>query len=121
MKIMIDLSEEEDRIASLVRGLDWPPSKTPDDLAQALLPLAVGAWLSWLSGEKRYNSLTEQYTDWIEQIYKNLLPQTEAPSVDRLFNSFNVPYGQAQYIARVLTNRTLASWRAQAREELRTG
>jgi hypothetical protein len=116
MKITIDLSE--DRIAFLVPALDWPPSKTPEELAQAWLPLAVEAWLSWLSGEKRYNSLTEQYTDWIEKIYKDLLP-TEAPSTERLFNSFNVPYGQAQYIARVLNNRETARWREQALDELK--
>jgi hypothetical protein len=116
MEITIDLSDD-DHIAfleSLESALGWPHSKRKE-LAQ----LAVGAWLSWLSGEKRYNSLTEQYVDWFEQIYEHLLPETEAPSTERLFNSFNVPYGQAQYIARVLNNRDTARWRDYAREELK--
>lgn len=113
----MDLSNNQ--IAILERAFGLERFETCEGLAQALLPLAVGAWLSWLSGEKRYNSLTEQYTDWIDKIYEHLLPQTEAPSVERLFNSFNVPYGQAQYITRVLTNRALASWRGQARKNLK--
>ena len=118
MKITTDLSD--DQIAVLVRALDWPPSKTPEELAQAWQQLAVEAWLSWLSGEKRYNSLTEQYTDWIEKIYEHLLPETEAPSVERLWDKFHVPYGQAQYIARVLNNRQMARWREHEREGLKT-
>jgi hypothetical protein len=118
VKITTDLSD--DQIAVLVRALDWPPSKTPEELAQAWQQLAVEAWLSWLSGEKRYNSLTEQYTDWIEKIYEHLLPETEAPSVERLWDKFHVPYGQAQYIARVLNNRQMARWREHEREGLKT-
>ena len=115
MQITMDLND--DQIAILERA--WPHFETREELAQAWLPLAVGAWLSWLSGEKRYNSLTEQYTDWIEKIYECVLPQTEAPSAEQLFNSFNVPYGQAQYIARVLNNRATARWREHALEELK--
>ncbi len=117
MKITIELND--DQAAALERALASPRFKTREDLAQAWLPLAAEAWLGWLSGEKRYNSLTEQYSDWIEQIYARLLPETEAPSAERLFNSFNVPYGQAQYIARVLNNRALARWREHALEQLK--
>ena len=36
-----------------------------------------------------------------------------------MFNSFNMPYGQAQYVARVLNNRATARWRKPALEELK--
>jgi len=82
--------------------------------------LATTAWIDWLSGHVRYTSLTEQYTDWIEDIYARILPEFEAPSTERLYNSFNIPYGQAQYIQRILNNKTLTKWRARANDELRT-
>jgi hypothetical protein len=90
MEITMDLSD--DQITILERAFASSRFKN-DELAQAWLQLAAEAWLSWLSGEKRYNSLTEQHIDWIEKIYEHLLPETEAPSAERLFNSFNVPYG----------------------------
>jgi len=117
MKISLDLTDDQE--AMLERALASPRFKSCEELTQAWLPLAIEAWLGWLSGEKRYNSLTEQYTDWIEQIYTRLLPESEAPSAERLYNSFNVPYGQAQYIARVLNNRALACWREHALEQLK--
>jgi hypothetical protein len=115
MKITVDLNDEQ--IAFLLRALDWPEEKR-DELAQAWLLLADEAWVSWLSGGKRYTSLSEQYTDWIEKIYNRFLPD-DPPSVDRLSNSFNVPYGQAQYMARVLKERNTAEWRDKALTELK--
>jgi len=44
-------------------ALDWPIDKK-DELVQAWLLLADESWLSWLSGEKRYTSLSEQHTGW---------------------------------------------------------
>ncbi len=80
--------------------------------------LAVTALLDWLSVKKRYRSLTDQYIDWVEQIYTDLLPQEEAPSTERIYNSLNMPYGQASYIARVLSSKTLVHWRTIAKKEL---
>ena len=116
MEITLDISNDQVDIIKRAFGLER--FKTKEDLAKAVLPLAFEAWFNWLSGEKRYNSLTEQYTDWIEKIYDDLLP-TEAPSAERLFNFFNVPYGQAQYIARVLSNCDTARWRTEALNELK--
>lgn len=118
MEVTIEINDDQMKIIKRAFGLER--FTTEKDLANAVLPLAVEAWLNWLSGEKRYNSLTEQYTDWIEKIYQHLLPEAEAPSFRRLFNSFNIPYGQAQYIARVLYNKDMQWWRAQAREVLKT-
>ncbi len=117
MNISINLSG--DQTAVLERAFESSRFKTKDELAPALLQLAASAWIDWISGSKRYNSLTEQYTDWIEQIYEALLPESEAPSPERLFNSFNVPFGQAQYIARVLNNRSMARWRVHALNQLK--
>jgi hypothetical protein len=115
MNVVVELSN--DQIATLEHAFTLSDLKK-EALAQALLPLAVNAWLDWLSGQKRYNSLTEQYTNWIYEMYEGLLPN-ETPSANQLYNCFNVPYGQAQYIARVLNNRDIPRLRAQALEELK--
>lgn len=117
MNIPVELSD--DQIAILEHAFASSRFETREELAQAWLQLAAGAWSSWLSGEKRYNSLTEQYTDWIERIYDHLLPLAEMPSVERLLNFFNMPYGQAQYITRVLNNRDTPRLRTKALEELK--
>jgi hypothetical protein len=80
--------------------------------------LAFNAISAWLTGTKRYRSLTEQYIDWVEQIYLEFLPKDEMPSAERIYNSMNMPYGQAAYIARVLENKTLVQWRQFAEQEL---
>jgi hypothetical protein len=80
--------------------------------------LAFDAMSAWFTGNKRYRSLTEQYIDWVEQIYLEFLPKEEMPSAERIYNSMNMPYGQAAYIARVLENKTLVQWRQFARDEL---
>jgi hypothetical protein len=116
MNVEIELSPEQ--IADLEHAFTLSDLKK-EALAQALLPLAVNAWLDWLSNKKRYNSLTEQYTDWIYEMYERLLPN-ETPSASQLHNCFHVPYGQAQYIARVLNNRDIPRLRERALEDLKT-
>jgi hypothetical protein len=98
------------------------PFKTKKEEQDAILRfanLAVSALSDWLTGNKRYRSLTEQYIDWVEQVYTDLLPQEEAPSTERIYNSLNMPYGQAAYISRVLASKTLVHWRTIAAKELR--
>jgi hypothetical protein len=51
MKITIDLSDTQKTTLEHAFGLEQ--LETHEDLAQAPLRLAVGAWLSWLSGERR--------------------------------------------------------------------
>jgi hypothetical protein len=118
MQITINLSD-----AQVKNIQDSLPESRFDDvqkIAESLIPLTISSWIDWLSGAKRYNSLTEQYLDWIEEIYSNILSLDEAPSTDRLFSSFNIPYGQAQYIARVLNNKQLTLWRKKAVENLKS-
>ena len=72
----------------------------------------------WILGEKRFRSLTEQQIAWIEKLYIDIIPPTEKPSYDRLYNEFHLSAGQAQYIARVLTDKKLTQWRKVALTEL---
>lgn len=76
--------------------------------------------LDWITGTKRHRSLTEQYIDWVESIYVNIMPDGAKPTSDVLYNNFNLSPGQAAYIARVLSEKKLSKWRALAKEELKT-
>ena len=51
-------------------------------------------------------SITEQYTDWIDDIYGEPMSMDEMPYADSLFNYFSMPYGQALYVAWVLNNKS---------------
>ncbi len=90
-----------------------------DAACQLFAELSVRHFHEWITGARRYRSLTEQHAAWIEDLYATMLPPTEGPSVDRLYNSFNMPYGQAAYIARTLADKLLAKWRKQALLDLR--
>ena len=116
MNVSIELTDNQ--VESIIKAFRRGRLDT-EETATQLVNLAIASWTDWLSGSERYSSLTQQYTDWIEDIYINLLPEDEQPSVDRLYNYFNIPYGQAQYIARVLSNKSLTYWRERAVEKLK--
>jgi hypothetical protein len=116
-KINIELSDEQ--MWSIKRCFRQARFNDPERIASELAQLAVSSWIDWLAGAKRYTSLTEQHADWLEAIYVHLLPDDEAPAVDRVYNSFNVPYGQAQYISRVLSEKALTRWRRRAADALK--
>jgi hypothetical protein len=82
--------------------------------------LAFENLYDWLSGSERYNTLTQQYIEWLEAIYTRLLPADEAPSYSRLYNKFNIPYGRSGYIIRVLNERELPHLRRTALREVET-
>ena len=118
MDIVVELTENQVKLlSSIMRNCRF---ESIADAAPVFAQLAVESWIDWLSGETRYTSLTQQYADWIETIYVNLLPEDEPPSVDRLYNDFNIPFGQAQYITRVLNNKTLTHWRQKAIQQLKS-
>jgi len=117
MQITIELSD--DQVRQMESAFRRRRLESMDETLGALAQMAADAWVEWLSGNKRYSSLTEQYADWAEDISVSLLPEDEAPSADRLYNSFSIPYGQAQYIARLLNNKTLTQWRQRAMEQLK--
>jgi hypothetical protein len=113
-KITIELLDEDLQAISTA----FADLKDPQAAPVALAELAVHHFASWISGARRHRSLSEQYADWIQSLYERLLPD-EAPSVYRLYNAFNMPYGQAQYIARVLREKSLKKWRLLAVKELK--
>ncbi|RPI80456.1 MAG: hypothetical protein EHM41_22710 [Chloroflexi bacterium] len=116
MEIRIEIPDEQ---VAVIRKAFRNGQLSDGEIQQKFAQLALNAWINWISGSKRYNSLTDQYMDWIEDCYTSLLSENEAPSLDRLYNAFNIPYGQAQYIARVLNNKTMTRWRQKAICELK--
>jgi len=118
MRITLEVSD--DQLRHIERAFRRRRFDSLEETVTVLAELAVGSWVDWLSGQGRYTSLTEQYTEWIESIYVRILPKDECPTADRLYNSFNVPFGRAQYIARVLSDKTLTRWRQRAIERLRS-
>ena len=118
MRITLEVSD--DQLRHIERAFRGSRFDSLEETATVLAELAVGSWVDWLSGQERHTSLTEQYTEWIESIYVRMLPEDERPTADRLYNCFNVPFGRAQYIARVLSDKTLTRWRQRAIERLRS-
>lgn len=102
-------------------SLAFGPFESEEDeekVIKGFAEMSLKACADWLAGNKRYRSLTEQYIDWVEQIYLLFLPESEMPSAERIYNSFNMPYGQASYVARVLASKKLVPWRKKALDEL---
>jgi len=118
--MQIDLELSDEQVQRIERAFRRCRFDDPQDVVTTLAQLAVASWVDWLSGEERYTSLTQQYTDWVEAIYVHLLSENAPPSIDRLYNRFNIPFGQAQYITRVLSNKTLTHWRQKAVERLKS-
>jgi hypothetical protein len=82
-----------------------------------LASFALGQVIAWMSGRTAYQSMTEQYTEWLTE----LLPvfyANDVPSAERIFNNFSVPYGRAAYISRVLLEKQHTTWRKKGRENL---
>lgn len=86
---------------------------------KSFVNLGYQHFYEWLSSNKRYRTLTEQYIEWLEDIYTHLLPEEEPPSYSRMYNRFNIPYGQSGYMIRVLNERELPHIRRRALEELK--
>src|SRR5262249_23340256 len=89
-----------------------------DDQLNNLARLALDSWIDLFSGRKRYRSLTEQYLDWLDQIYSSVL-KDEEPGERRLFSQFHFPYGQTQYLSRILRRQRLRALRRTALESLK--
>jgi len=81
--------------------------------------LAFETFAEWITGQTRFRSLTEQHIAWVEALYEALLPAGEVPTVERLYNGFNMTHGQAAYISRVLGEKNLPRWRQQATKEVK--
>jgi hypothetical protein len=85
-----------------------------DEAATKFAGLAFQEFYSWITGVTRYRTLTEQQIERVQQLYATLLPPNETPTVEKLYNDFNMTYGQAAYISRVLSEKNLLHWRRDA-------
>jgi hypothetical protein len=116
MPIKLALTLDDKTADAIAAAFD---SDDRDDACKTFATIAIRHFHEWIAGTRRYRSLTEQYTAWVEDFYDQLLPTTEAPSASRLYNSFNMPHGQATYIARILSDKVLKKWRQQAVVDLK--
>jgi hypothetical protein len=117
MDIQVTISKETDAIIKEVfEGLS---QNEHDQDIKLFSELAIEIFSSWISGNKRFRSLTEQYIEWIEEIYTSILPVELQPKYDVLYNNFNMSPGQASYISRVLLEKKLVQWKKVAILELK--
>jgi hypothetical protein len=116
MPVEIKLSIDDEQADAIAAAFDRQADR--GEACRLFASLALDHFYAWISGTRRYRSLTEQQAAWIEDIYERLLPPTEGPSVNRLYNSFNLSHGQAVYVSRVLADKALKQWRKQALKDL---
>jgi hypothetical protein len=114
--ISIVLSAEQ--ADSLQASFGGATNVLSDDQFETIARLAMESWIDLFGGHKRYRSLTEQSLDWLDQIYSTVLKEEE-PGERRIFGRLHFPYGQAQYLARILRDQHLGAWRRKALESLK--
>lgn len=85
---------------------------------EALATFALAEVLGWMAGRTSYQSMTEQHTEWLATLLPIFYPD-EAPSAERIFNNFAIPFGRASYISRVLLEKQQTTWRKKGRDALR--
>jgi hypothetical protein len=85
---------------------------------EQLASFALGQVIGWMAGRAAYQSLTEQYTEWLTALLPAFYAE-EPPSAAHIFNSFSVPYGRAAYISRVLLEKQHTVWRQRGQQNLR--
>jgi hypothetical protein len=113
--------ENVDEIAGRLLGARQPSNHLDNDATRdaisALAQLALDEYVDWMLGRTRFRSLSELQIERIATIYDRIT-RTEVPSKTRLYNDFGLSHGQATYVARVLADRQLSTWRDTARSEL---
>ncbi len=88
-------------------------------LEARLRELSAELFLEWVTGERRFESQTQQTEHWIARFYEEIFPD-EQPVGTVLYERFGLPLPRANYIARLLRTRRAAQWRDAARQELMT-
>lgn len=116
MTLEITISVDDGTAKAVAQAFDRQAGQ--EEACRLFAEIAIRHFCEWLSGSRRFNSLSEQYSAWVEDFYEKILPATEAPNVHRLYNSFNMPHGQATYVARILSEKSLKRWRTQALTDL---
>lgn len=82
-----------------------------------LAAFALKHVLEWMSGQAAYQSMTEQYTEWLTELLPIFFPD-DVPTTERIFNNFSIPYGRAAYISRVLLEKQQTIWRQRGKANL---
>jgi hypothetical protein len=112
-KTAISLTLSTEQTNSLQSSFGSRTKPLTDAQLEIIARLALDSWVDLFAGRKRYRSLTEQYLEWLESIYAHVLTEEE-PRERRLFSQCHFPYGQAQYLARILREQQMGMWRKQA-------
>lgn len=86
-------------------------------LSDGLHLLAAELMLEWLTGEKRFESQSQQTEYWLARFYEQMYPD-EQPDATRIYSRFGLTLPRAGYVARLLRARATATWRSAARLEL---
>jgi len=115
MAIQVKLTDEQTDSLDLALSKDGVKKADYATFCQ----LAIDLFCDCIAGKARYRSLTELNIEVVQRIYEQML-DGECPSADRLFNGFNLPPGQAAYIARVLVEKAVPRWRKIGLVELRS-
>lgn len=106
----INLTISQDLYDDLARAFSKDRPLTAEDFA-SLASLALEQWTDTLLGITRFHSMSELYAAWLRRLFPRLLPDADLDE-KALVSRFNLPYGQAAYIARVLREEdTLAARR----------
>jgi hypothetical protein len=111
-RIEIEISDQIRRDLVRVYGKD-------NEQLRAVLSVAVSQWSATVFGRTRYRSLTELFLSWLGE----LMALNSAPldlNERPLYETFNFPYGQAQYLSRVLRESQPALLRIKHLAELET-
>jgi hypothetical protein len=86
-------------------------------LTDGLHLLAAELMLEWLTGEKRFESQSQQTEYWLARFYDEMYPD-EQPDATHIYSRFGLTLPRAGYFARLLRARATATWRSAARLEL---
>jgi hypothetical protein len=87
-------------------------------LKERLGPLATELMLEWLTGDKRFDSQSQQTEYWLSRFYDEIFTD-EQPEASRIYTRFGLPLARAGYVARLLRAHATATWRKAARVELK--
>jgi hypothetical protein len=118
-KKTISLNLSAEQADSLQASFAGATNVLSDEQFETIARLAVGSWIDLFGGRKRYRSLTEQYLEWLDELYSTVL-KDEEPGERRIFGQLHFPFGQAQYLSRILRDQHLGAWRRKAFESLKS-
>jgi hypothetical protein len=110
----VRLTQQDRRVLSEL----FPHQPNLPEILGQIGQMAMREWLDWLSGRKRYGSISDEAVERIFEIFTQLVPERE-PSIDVLTNVLGIPYGRARYICQVIGQRQFHLLNEQALGQLR--